>query len=308
MSDILQIEGCEEICTDEEQFSQLTRETVSRGLSLLCQIGNGLGHAFVKLDLVDKRLNDITAISSYTHLRFLDVSNNHLMDLSPLASLTHLLWLKVDHNAVEHTGKLFTLLAYLQWLNMAANRITDLNDLVGPALETLNLTRNRLQTLSLRGACFAHLVTLELRGNQLETTNGINIPSLQHLYLAQNVIKRLEGLDNLERVITLHLRDNQLETLDGLSPKMKCLKYLNVRGNAILDESALQGIRVMSKSLQTLVISENPVAESEDYRLNVLTLLPRLERLDKDPIFPEERSEARERINEHGQEEISGTE
>lgn len=39
-------------------------------------------------------LNDIAAISSYIHLRFLDVSNNHLTDLSPLASLTQLLWLK----------------------------------------------------------------------------------------------------------------------------------------------------------------------------------------------------------------------
>lgn len=46
---------------------------------------------------------------------------------------------------------------------------------------------------------------------------------------AQNLIKKLEGLDKLERLITLHLRDNQLESLDGLSPNMKCIQYLNVR-------------------------------------------------------------------------------
>lgn len=41
-----------------------------------------------------RSLNDIAAISSFIHVRFLDLSNNHLTDLSPLASLTQLLWLK----------------------------------------------------------------------------------------------------------------------------------------------------------------------------------------------------------------------
>lgn len=44
--------------------------------------------------LFDRKLTDITAISSYIHIRFLDVSSNHLTDLSPLSALTQLLWLK----------------------------------------------------------------------------------------------------------------------------------------------------------------------------------------------------------------------
>lgn len=71
---------------------------------------------------------------------------------------------------------------------------------------------------------------------------------------------------------------------------------LSLRGNAILDNNALQCLGFVSKTLQTLVISENPIVESTDYRLSVLILLPQLERLDKDPVTPEERSEARERI------------
>lgn len=46
---------------------------------------------------------------------------------------------------------------------------------------------------------------------------------------AQNVIKRLEGLEKLENLTTLHLRDNELDSLDGLNPNMKSLQYLNVR-------------------------------------------------------------------------------
>ncbi|XP_053281891.1 leucine-rich repeat-containing protein 23 isoform X3 [Pleuronectes platessa] len=284
-------DGVEEL--EKVQVGNLTRKTIGEGLSLMCRTANGLGHAFVKLDLKDKRLNDIAAISSYVHVRFLDLSSNHLTVLTPLASLMDLLWLKVDNNALACLeGNPFIQLKYLQWLSVAANQLTDLSGLVGPALETLNLTGNAIKTVkSLQMGCFGNLVTLELRGNLLETTDGINLPNLQRLYLAQNAIKRLEGLEKLEHLTTLHLRDNQLESLDGLSPNMKCLQYLNVR--------------LVSKTLRTLVLSENPLGETTDYRTSVLILVPQLEKIDKEPVSPEERIEAQDRIKELEEEEIA---
>ncbi|XP_054868632.1 leucine-rich repeat-containing protein 23 isoform X2 [Amphiprion ocellaris] len=270
---------------EKVQVSHLTEETIRQGLSLLCRTGCGLEHTFIKLVLKDKGLNDIAAVSSYNHIRFLDVSNNHLTDLSPLASLTHLLWLKVDNNAVaSFNGQPFAQLPFLQLLSMAGNQLTDIDGLAAPSLERLNLT--------------------ELRGNQLDTTDGIDLPNLERLYLAQNVIKRLEGLEKLERLTVLHLRDNQLDSVKGLSAGMKCLQYLNVRGNAIADENALQSLSLVSTTLQALVLSENPLVESSDYRVSVLTFLPELEQLDKDPVTPEERAQAWERIKELKEEEI----
>lgn len=35
----------------------------------------------------------------------------------------------------------------------------------------------------LHSGSFANLVTLELRGNKLETTDGIDLPNLRHLYM-----------------------------------------------------------------------------------------------------------------------------
>ena len=52
----------------------------------------------------------------------------------------------------------------------------------------------------------------------------------------------------------------------------------------------------VSNALRTLVLSENPLAETEDYRLSALQYLPRLKQLDKDPVSSEEREEAEERI------------
>uniref|UniRef100_A0A3P8S7B7 Leucine-rich repeat-containing protein 23 n=1 Tax=Amphiprion percula TaxID=161767 RepID=A0A3P8S7B7_AMPPE len=276
---------------EKVQVSHLTEETIRQGLSLLCRTGCGLEHTFIKLVLKDKGLNDIAAVSSYNHIRFLDVSNNHLTDLSPLASLTHLLWLKVDNNAVaSFNGQPFAQLPFLQLLSMAGNQLTDIDGLAAPSLERLNLTGNGFQRMNgFQGDCFANLAILELRGNQLDTTDGIDLPNLERLYLAQNVIKRLEGLEKLERLTVLHLRDNQLDSLKGLSAGMKRLQYLNVRGNAIADENTLQSLSLVSTTLQALVLSENPLVESSDYRVSVLTFLPELEQLDKDPVTPEER-------------------
>uniref|UniRef100_A0A3Q1FDW2 Leucine-rich repeat-containing protein 23 n=1 Tax=Acanthochromis polyacanthus TaxID=80966 RepID=A0A3Q1FDW2_9TELE len=298
-----------EVGGDEKvQVSHLTQETISEGLSLLSKTGHGLEHAYIKLVLKDKGLNDtnIAAISSYIHIRLLDVSNNHLTDLSPLASLIHLLWLKVDNNAVaSFKGQPFAQLPFLQLLSMAGNRLTDIDGLAAPSLERLNLTGNSFTRMDgFQGGCFANLLILELRGNQLDTTDGINLPNLKELYLAQNVIKRLEGLEKLERLRLLHLRENQLDSLKGLSAGMKCLQYLNVRGNAIADENALQSLSLVSTTLQVLVLSENPLVESSDYRVSVLTFLPELEQLDKDPVTPEERAQALERIKELKEEEI----
>ncbi|XP_028266049.1 leucine-rich repeat-containing protein 23 [Parambassis ranga] len=296
------LQGVEE----EDKVCHLTQETIRHGLSLLCKTGNRLGHAFVKLDLKDKGLNDIAAVSSYIHIRFLDLSHNHLTDLSPLASLTELLWLKVDSNAVaSFKGQPFAQLTFLQWLSMAENQITDLEGLVAPFLESLNLTGNSIQTVNVfQSGCFENLVSLELRGNHLDTTDGINLPNLQRLYLAQNVIHRLEGLEKLESLAVLHLRDNHLDTLDGLSPNMKCLQYLNVRGNRIVDGNAARSIGFVSKTLRVLILSENPLVETSDYRLSILMVLPQLERLDKDPVTPEEKTEAQERVRELKEEEI----
>ncbi|XP_031421819.1 leucine-rich repeat-containing protein 23 isoform X2 [Clupea harengus] len=220
----------------------LTQDMVKDGISLLCRTGNGLSHAFVKLELIDRGLTDIRFLESFEHLRFIDLSTNHLSDLTPLAALTQLLWLKVDGNQVrELRGQRLEPLTYLQWFSLAKNRLIDVEGLRGPALETLNLIGNGIQRMQgLECHTLTNLVTLELRGNRLETTDGLYLPNLRRLYLAQNIIKRLEGLHKLERLTTLHLRDNRLESLDGISPNMKSLQYLNVsiqnhmmRGNQI---------------------------------------------------------------------------
>ncbi|XP_040517543.1 leucine-rich repeat-containing protein 23 isoform X2 [Gallus gallus] len=259
----------------------LTEEMLKEGLSLLCKIGNGLAHAYVKFEAKYKDLTDISLLECFIHLRYVDLSENKLQDLSPLSSLTHLLWLKVDGNLLSSAH--MQELPYLQFISFAHNHIKNMEGITHPHLTSLSLKGNKIPTaLGLSQALYS-LRTLELRGNKLESTAGLYLPKLKNLYLAQNAIRSLEGLEALEQLSTLHLRDNELETLDGFSSSMKCLQYLNLRNNGISSLQEVAKLQVLPM-LQALVLMENPCSDEANYQQEVLVQLPHLKRLDKEPV------------------------
>ncbi|XP_004708290.1 leucine-rich repeat-containing protein 23 [Echinops telfairi] len=272
--------------------NSLSLDLMKESLSMLCKTGNGLAHAYVKLEVKGRDLTDIILLRSYIHLRYVDVSENHLTDLSPLNHLTHLLWLKADGNRLR-TARLNEL-PYLQIASFANNQITDTEGISHPRLGTLDLKGNRIQMVTgLDPQKLTCLHTLELRGNQLNNTLGINLPKLKNLYLAQNMLKKVEGLETLSNLTTLHLRDNQIETLSGFSGTMKSLQYLNLRGNMVADLGELSKLRDLPK-LRALVLLENPCTDESDYRQEALVQMAHLERLDKEIFEEEERVEAEE--------------
>nr|XP_028685050.1 leucine-rich repeat-containing protein 23 isoform X2 [Macaca mulatta] len=257
----------------------LTEDMMKEGLSLLCKTGSGLAHAYVKLEVKERDLTDIYLLRSYIHLRYVDVSENHLTDLSPLNYLTHLLWLKADGNRLRSAQ--LNELPYLQIASFAYNQITDTEGISHPRLETLNLKGNRIHMVTgLDPQKLISLHTVELRGNQLEST-------------AQNLLKKVEGLEDLSNLTTLHLRDNQIDTLSGFSREMKSLQYLNLRGNMVANLGELAKLRDLPK-LRALVLLDNPCTEETNYRQEALVQMPYLERLDKEFYEEEERAEADE--------------
>ncbi|XP_053549038.1 leucine-rich repeat-containing protein 23-like [Bombina bombina] len=239
-------------------------------------------------------LTDISILRSFIHLRYVDVSQNLLRDISPLAALTHLLSLRVDQNQLLNVSGLGDL-PYLQQASFAQNRMRSLEDVAQSRLESLSLIGNQLQSLEgLDCTKLGSLHTLELRGNHLLSTAGLLLPNLRELYLAQNNITRLEGLDSLVHLTTLHLRENQLENLDGMSENLQALQYLNLRGNLVSSLQEVKKLRPLSR-LRALVLRENPCEEEDGYRMETLITLPHLERLDKDSYEEEERMEADEK-------------
>uniref|UniRef100_A0A8C6BUI0 Leucine rich repeat containing 23 n=1 Tax=Monodon monoceros TaxID=40151 RepID=A0A8C6BUI0_MONMO len=168
--------------SEEWMSTPLTEDVMKEGLSVLCKTGNGLAHAYVKLEVKDRDLTDIHLLRSYIHLRYVDVSKNHLTDLSPLNYLTHLLWLKADGNRLRSAR--LNELPYLQIASFAYNQITDTEGISHPRLASLDLKGNHIHMVTgLDPQKLISLHTLELRGNQLNSTLGINLPKLKNLFL-----------------------------------------------------------------------------------------------------------------------------
>ena len=118
----------------------ISEEILAEGLSLLCKTGNGLAHAYVRLDAAQRELTEINILKNYIHLRYIDLSNNNLKDISPINSLTHLLTLKLDFNKL--TSAKLDPLPYLQQASFSNNKIKSTEGIAHPKLEILNLNSN----------------------------------------------------------------------------------------------------------------------------------------------------------------------
>ncbi|XP_067051350.1 leucine-rich repeat-containing protein 23-like [Acropora muricata] len=305
MSDFEDEEGVDEPVLDDENEDDtqkeeerspenpLTEEMLADSLSLLCKTGDGLAHAYVRLDIHEKELTDVSILSSFIHLRYVDVSINQLRDISPLNSLTHMLTLKADRNLLN-SAKLDEL-PYLQIASFANNKIMDTEGVNHPLLEQLNLSYNEVVEVSgFEPVKVGRLRVLELRGNKLMTSIGVsNLPNLKELYMASNALRTLEGLERLQHLTKLHVRDNQIEKLDGFSENMANLQYINLRGNNITDIKEVEKLKCLPL-IRALLLMECPVSDEDDYRIEVLISLRRLERLDKDEYTDDERQEAEE--------------
>mmetsp|Transcript_13694 Transcript_13694/g.9863 ORF Transcript_13694/g.9863 Transcript_13694/m.9863 type:complete len:128 (-) Transcript_13694:459-842(-) len=78
-----------------------------------------------------------------------------------------------------------------------------------------------------------HLEKLWLNENLIEQISGLQKQwKLKELFLGHNRIKKLRGLDSLVSLEKLWLEENRVETLEGLQNNTK-LRELNLAGNCI---------------------------------------------------------------------------
>eukprot|EP00731_Ephydatia_muelleri_P015287 Em0008g1007a len=273
---------------------------------MLCKTGDGLAHAYANLDIKDRQLTDVSVLSTFIHVRYLDLSGNFLTDISAVGALTNLLTIKADRNRL--TSAHFQELPYLQSASFSSNSITSTQGISHPMLGTLNLSGNKITQLEgLNQQNLPSLQFLDLHDNQLPSSAGIHLPSLEKLYLASNKLTRVEGLEGLCKMTTLHLRQNQIATLDGFAPTMESLQYINLRGNAVAELPEIKKLATLP-FLRALVLTECPVCEVDDYRIEVLITLRKLERLDKDEFTEDERTDAEEVYNQRNPDTAAETE
>jgi len=139
----------------------------------------------------------------------------------------------------------------------------------------------------------ANCKELHLAGRGITVlSNFERFKNLSVLWLNNNKLKDLSGLEHNFRVRSLYCHCNHLNFLGNSLDTFLSLNSLTLNDNHFDNmEDVLHSLREM-KSLESLDLYNNPVAQEDNYRTRIIVELPSLEVLDKKPIDAEERSNA----------------
>jgi len=129
--------------------------------------------------------------------------------------------------------------------------------------------------------------------NLQEVTNFDKFPNLECLWLNNNKLEKLEGLETNFRIRDLYLQDNKLKTLEGSIQILIHLRILDLRNNELRDLDKTLEFLKDHKQLIQLDLSDNPVAEEPNYRLRVICAIPSVKVLDRHVITLEDRQKAK---------------
>ncbi|PWY68457.1 hypothetical protein BO70DRAFT_417431 [Aspergillus heteromorphus CBS 117.55] len=178
---------------------------------------SGVPPSLRTLNIQDNCLSNLTAWGHLVNLQYLDVSGNGLESLDGFSSLIHLRELKANDNNIRNIDGIFDLngllslelrnnglttvdfakadLTRLQDLDLSHNELASVYNIdLLPALSALDLSFNQLNeletTVSLLG-----LRSLKLSNNIFRMLNVSAFPSLNLLYVDQNFLGTVSGLE-----------------------------------------------------------------------------------------------------------------
>ncbi|KAF6201114.1 hypothetical protein GE061_005561 [Apolygus lucorum] len=244
------------------------------------------------LDLSDLDVQEISVIYKIKHLRWLNLSGNRMkMDsLRVLENFPKLETLIFNNNRCNEINVPAPSLKELQMEN---NRLMTIEPFNLPNLEKIVVSKNRLKKQIpnlFNDASTPKLKDFICTHCRLKTTLSDWAPSLTHLYLANNKIRKVEGLERLANLRGLHLRANRIKKLKGFSEKMKNLRYLNVRDNKISNVKQFRKLTVLPR-LKYLICKGNPFENERSQELcryAIIYCMKKLFRINKEEVTLDE--------------------
>ena len=122
----------------------------------------------------------------------------------------------------------------LKWLDISNNKFVELIAMKPPKLEYLDISYNKLEKVNESWTGHANIRILKSIDNKFKNLAVFkDLPKVEELYLAQNVIVSLSGYESLPKLRKLHLRKNRIEKIEEELPALESLEYVNLRGNKI---------------------------------------------------------------------------
>ena len=156
---------------------------------------------------------------------------------------------------------------------------------------TVDLLRRRAEH---NDGCLSDLKEIALHQQEIERLEVVGdvCRQLEILYLCNNYIAKIEGLQHLKNLQYINLAVNNITEISGLEG-CEMLQRLDLTLNFVADMHCVDNLRA-NPFLQTLHLTGNPCTKTAGYRAFVVHTLPHLTDLDGEPILKSERIVARQ--------------
>lgn len=243
-----------------------------------------------ELVLQGQGLVDISVISAFLELEFINLNNNAIEDVSPLASLPKVIHLLLNNNQIKDISSLASSTAPLSSLELNNNQISDFSALRNlTRLASLRISRNFATSLPLSKS-HASLLAIEANNNFLEDLDSLaKVTTLRHLLARNNGIMSMAPLTRLANLTWVDLARNYIrEVPEGLPQD---LVYLDLSYNEIeeiapiANHSSIEEIYLAGNRLRILPQFNMPKASVLDFSSNLLTDVTQLKTLDHGDVF-----------------------
>lgn len=204
------------------------------------------------LDLLDNVLDHVENIDG-SCLHSLMLSDNLILDLAGFPNLEALETLVLKRNNISDFTELCKL-HNLESLNVSHNKVGSVSSQVGKLthLRHLDLSSNELQSVDMHNM---PLRELYLNRNMLEHVSISEMPDLQTLNLSLNNMWDVSGITSLPSLLVLATADNTITDIPETFNGFGSLKHLDLSSNKI---SKLQNLSLLT-NLQTLVLNKNQI-------------------------------------------------
>ncbi len=202
---------------------------------------------------------NLSGVSNIPKLRWLFLDNNKITDSAPFAQWKDTLEILILSNNELANATGFTGLEKLTSLTLDGNQILDstgLENLLG--LTELKLNGNPMTKLVLKNLPLVPFI--DVSNGSLQSVEITNMPALQSLYLYDNDIIDISGMEggNLASLDYLRLNNNNIADIGALgNAGLTSLLELELNNNSIVSITALSGLAELSK----LDLSSNNITD-----------------------------------------------
>lgn len=144
------------------------------------------------------------------------------------------------------------------------------------------------------------MLSLFMQENVIEEIEGLEtLVKLRNLNLADNCLRKVGGLGGCVELETLNLKRNRIGAggtgVDDLRGLLECpsLTSLDIADNHVDDPAVVDEIFVKLPNIRVIYAQNNPfIKKVNQYRKTMIAKLPELRYLDDRPVFPEDRRRA----------------